>query len=164
MNSEAALSFAKWLSVDQPELFVALYKRALPTVAKGALGDFTDILSSIGNSLSSAVTNVGSYLTSSQGMDTIGKLGAAYLNTKASQNAVATNLQRAQSGLQAAPIQTVFNPSTQTYEAVVAQPTGQFIPLNTSVRSALLPAGMPTWVPWAIGGAGLLLVVLLLRR
>lgn len=166
MNPVAAKSFAEWLAHDQPELFVALYKKALPMeVQRGlsGLSGFTDILSSIGTGLSSAVSSVGSFLSSPAGLTTVGTLGATYLQSQAAKQAVNVNLARAQSGVQAAPIQTVYNPSTRQYEAQLVQPTGQSIQLTPSIMRSIAP-GMPTWAPWAIGGVALIALLLFLRR
>ena len=163
MNATHAKDFATWLAEDQPELFVALYKKALPQTVRG-IGSFTDVLSSIGTSLSNAASSVGTYLTSSQGLDTLSKLAGTYLTTQASKNAVNTNLARVQAGYAPAPIQTVYNPNTGEYQAVVTNSTGAVVPLSNSVQSALTSMGLPSWAPWALGGAGLLLLVLLLRK
>lgn len=162
MNQSAATAFAKWLANDQPELFVALYRQAMPELGKG-LGDFTDVLSSIGSGLETAVSNVGSFLTSSAGMTSISQLGSAYLNSQAAKSAVNLQASRAQSGLSPAPIQTIYNPATQQYEAVLTQGANT-IPLSTQLRSSLMPAGLPSWAPWAIGGGALLVILLMLRR
>lgn len=156
MNKTSAEQFAKWLANDQPELFVALYRKANPSVVK-SLSDFSDVLSSIGTGLSSAVSAVGSYVSSPQGMQTIGTLGAAYLASKASTSAVSTNLARAQAGYAPAPIQTVYNPQTMQYEAIVSQ-NGSYIPL---AKANVMPSGfasIPIWA-WATGGGLLLLLI-----
>jgi hypothetical protein len=157
LDAKAAVSFAKWLAQDQPALFVELYKRA-----HVSLGDFTDVLSSIGTSLSDAVSGVGSFLTTGGGASAIAQLGGAYLQTQAARNAVNVNLARAQSGLPPAPIQTVFNQSTGQYEAVLQQPGGVMAPLTPTLQKTLVP-GLPNWVLWAGGGVAVLLLLNLFR-
>jgi hypothetical protein len=157
MSQKSMTDFANWLAIDQPALFVELYKRSLnPT-----FGDFTDVLSSIGDSLSNAASSVGSYLTSAAGAQTIAALGTAYLTSQASKNAVSVNLARAQAGIAPAPIQTVLNPTTGQYEAVLTQPSGAVVPVTSSVQATLIP-GIPNLYLYL--GGGLLLLLLLLRR
>lgn len=162
MNTQAAVSFAEWLAHDQPALFVELLKRAAPHATKGLSG-FTDILSSIGTGLASAAQSVGTYISSPAGSQTLSTLAQAYVQSQAAKQAVSLNYQRAQQGISAAPIQTQYNPQTGQYEALLVQPGGQAIPITPQVRQSLL-AGMPTWLPWAIGGGALLLVVLFFSR
>lgn len=163
MNPNVAAEFAQWLANDQPELFVALYKRALPAVQKAkGLSGFTDVLSSIGSGLSKAVSQVGTFLSSPQGQQTIATLGNAYLQTKAAREAVKVNLQRAQTGQAPAPIQTVYNPNTMQYEAMVTQANGALSPLTPTLANRL--SSLPAWVPWAAGAAGVVLLVILATR
>ena len=160
MNAQAAAQFSKWLAQEHPELFVALYRRAQPSIVK-TLEDFSDLLSSIGTGLTTAVSTVGSFLTSAQGQQTISALGAAYLQSKAAQQAVNTNLSRAQAGLAPAPIQTVYNPQSGQYEAVLpGQSSGSYIPLAQAqgISPGFSMNSVPTWV-WAAGGGLLLALV-----
>lgn len=154
MNLSAATAFAKWLAVDQPELFLALHKKA---TAGGGFSGFADLFSSLGSGLANAASSVGSYLTSSAGMQAITSLGGAYLNSQAARKAVQLNLQRAQAGAAPEPIQTAFNPATGQFEATAS--TG-------GRASAYIPAVMSriNWVPVALAGGALLVLFLFLRK
>lgn len=162
MNQVSAQSLAAWLAKDQPELFVALVKKAM-TKSGAQLGDFSDILSSIGSSIGDAVSNVGSYLTSSQGLSALTSLSGAYLTSQAQKQAVNLQVARAQAGQSAAPIQTVFNPNTNQYQAVVTQPTGAVVPLTPQLQQSLIPS-VPNWVLYAGGGLVLMFILFSLRR
>jgi hypothetical protein len=153
MQDENAIKFAQWLARDQPELFIALYRRAnVVSKAANGLKDFTDLLSSIGSGIATAASSVGTYLTSSQGLQTLTALSSAYLTSKAANQAVGINLQRAQQGLPPAPIQTTYNPTTMQYEAVL--PNGQRLPsgVNTAFSSGFSFASIPVWAYVAAGG------------
>lgn len=164
MNQQSAEAFAKWLANDQPELFVALYRKAIPAPIVKSLADFSDVLSSIGTGLSAAVSAVGSYVASPQGAQTLGTLGAAYLASKASGQAVQTNYTRAAAGLAPAPIQTIYNPNTMQYEAVLPQANGSYMPLSQANVMPSAFAQIPIWVYFAGGGLLLVMLMMSMRR
>lgn len=164
MSPHSMTAFALWMAKEEPDLFLALAQTARNKIA--GLGDFSDVLSSIGDSLSTAASNVGTFLTTGGGIDTLTKLGSVYLQTQAQKSALAVQTQLAQMGRAPAAIQTVYNPATGQYQAVVNQTTGGVLfqqPLTPQVTQSLL-SGLPTWWPIAALGAGALLLFLMLRR
>lgn len=163
MNKIAAESFAKWLAQDQPALFVALYKKAVPAQTRQELSGFTDVLSSIGSSLGNAVSQVGSFLASPAGIQTVSTIGGAYLQSQAAKQATQLQMARAQSGQYAVPIQTAYNPVTQQYEPLLIQPSGQAVPITAQMARELAP-NMPMWAWFSIGGVALFLIAILAFR
>lgn len=165
MDAKSATQFAYWLAQEEPDLFAALAQKSRG-VANSLLGDWTDILSSIGDTVSSAASSVGTYLTSGGGIDTLTKLGSVYMQTQAQKQALDVQTKLAQLGRPPAAIQTVYNPATGQYQAMVNQTTGGVVyqqPLTSQVANSLL-SGLPAWWPIAALGLGGLLLFLLIRR
>lgn len=177
LSAKNATSLANWLLQDQPGLFVQLAKVARIVPRGTTLGDFTDVLSSIGDSLGDAVSSVGDFLTSAQGLSTLASLGTTYMNTTAQKNALNIQLANAAANKAAAPIQTVYNQATGQYQAVYTTANGQ----QQVVTSATVPQYYPSgtigaataaasnpfqqYLPYiAIGGGVLLLVLFLSSR
>lgn len=168
-------SLAKWLLKDQPGLFVKLAQVA-QVVPSSGLGDFTDILSSIGSGISSAVSSVGSFLTSTQGLQTLATLGSSYMTTQAQKNALNVQLATAAANKPAAPIQTVLNPATGQYQAVyttvngqqqvvTSQTAPQFYPTgNIGAQTVAATSGLSQYLPYIAIGGGVLLLLLLMNR
>lgn len=130
-------AFAKWLAVNQPEIFEGLLraavKREIPE--KSALSGISDVLSSFGTSFGNAVKSVGSFLSSDDGMKTVGTLGALYLQTQAQRDALKLQTATIKAGY---PPQPVTNVGVDTNSAVpVYAPTGQ--PLTPQLTAALTP-------------------------
>lgn len=161
MNKSIAIEFARWLATDQPELFVALFKRAKQ--ASGELAGIADIFSTIGTSLGNAASAVGSYLTTPGGMNAITQLGSAYLQSRAARQSVQLNLDRARAGQSPEPIQTAYNPATGQFEVVDMNSGAQVLPGARSNITAL-PMLESRWLPFAIAGGVLVLGLFFLSR
>lgn len=177
INQNVANSLAAWLLKDQPALFVKLAQVTQVVPKNSALGDFTDILSSIGSGISSAVSSVGNFLTSTQGLQTLATLGSSYLTTTAQKNALNVQLATAAANKPAAPIQTVLNPATGQYQAVYTTVNGQqqvitsntvpqFYPTGAiGAQTVAATSGISKYLPYiAVGGGVLLLLVLFSNR
>lgn len=127
----AAQGFAAWLEQNEPALFAALAEHA--AAAGTRLGDWSSILSdvgsfasSVGSDISGAASSVGTYLTSSQGMQSLASLANTYLQSQTAQQVVSAQLARANQGMAPAPI---------TYQTNAA---GQVVPVYTGANP---PAG-----------------------
>lgn len=163
ITKSSALSLAQWLANDQPRLFQALLEKAAQLKAAQGLGDFSDILSSIGSGISTAVSNVGSFLTSPAGMTTLTTIGTAYLNNQTQSNVLNAQVKIAQAGKTVAPIQTVYNPNTGQYEASYTTAGAQY-PVTSQLLSSITPASsMQQYLPYLLIGGGLLVVLMLFR-
>lgn len=185
----AAQAFAAWLEQHEPDLFQALLKQAATEAKASGLGDWSSILSSIGNvagdigsGISDAASSVGSYLTSSQGLSSLSNLASTYLQSQTQQSVTQMQLARAQQGLPPAPVSYATNSAGQVvpvYTAGNLPPslTGSAQPLNLGngqtgyqLNSQALAtlAGSSTlkqYLPWILlGGGALLLGGLLLMR
>lgn len=161
MNSNAVAvstpqeALALWIARNQPRVFEALTQQAHK---RAQLSGVTDWLSSVGTSLGGAVKNVGSFLTSQEGIATIGALGTAYLTTQAQRDALRTQVAQAQAGYPPQPVYTVGTEQTPYYRDPA---TGQSYPFTSQIAAQLQP---PTnWTPILIGGGVLLAIVLLTR-
>jgi hypothetical protein len=144
-KQQAATALASWLYHVHPELFAAAYLAARSRPS-GTLGDFSDILDSVGSGLSSigsgienAVSSVGSWLTSSQGLTTLSSLGTAYLNNQTQQNVLQTQIARTQAAQ--APLAVTY---TQA-------PNGSLVPV-VPVSSAGVPITVSATTQPAIAG------------
>lgn len=158
MNQQSATEFAAWLAQNEPDLFAALTREAATKSAR--LNGVMDFLSSAWGNVSDAVSNVGSYLTSGDGLNNLVKLGGAYIQGQTQQNVMQTQLAMARSGFSPLPISNQIGANGQTVP--VYQPTGQ--PVSNQMLSQLAPGGLGSYaIPIAIGG-GLLLLALLLKR
>lgn len=132
-NPIAATQLANWIALNEPKLFQALADNA----AKGqGFSGFTDWLSSVGSSLSGAVKNVGTFLTSDKGLATLTTLGGAYLANKSQQNVLQTQVALAQAGFAPAPI-TNTNFGGNGGIQPIYTPTGQ--PVSNSLLNQLQP-------------------------
>lgn len=131
-NLTAAAALALWLQENEPAVFALLQQAAAKAKGKPAapaLGDWSSLISSIGSDLSSAVSDVGSYLQSSNGQSTLSSVIQQYLgsNNTASQGQVLqTQAQRASAGQAPAAI------------GYAVTSSGQAVPVYTS--STLPPA------------------------
>ncbi len=176
ISQKVADSLAQWLLKDQPGLFVKLAQVARVVPKNTALGDFTDILSAIGSGISTAVSSVGSFLTSAQGLQTLSTLGATYMTTQAQKNALNVQLATTAANKTAAPIQTVYNSQTGQYEALYTTANGQqqvvtsnnaaqFYPTGAigSQTIAATASGLTQYLPYIAIGGGLLVLMLLMR-
>lgn len=164
-KSVAHVLFAQWLYENYPEVFAQI---AQATKSQGVpklsgLGDFSDILSSIGDSIGSTASDIADGLSTT--VQTVGNVlqtpgGQAVLKTVMQANAgispvVMSQYGLAQNGKPLAPIQTVYNPAT-----------GSYVPVNSytgaPITSSMLGGNMSQYMlPIAIGAGALLLIVAL---
>jgi hypothetical protein len=173
MKENAADALAQWLQQNEPELFAALAARA-----SGELAGFMDILKSVGGAIAtgvskvgSVVKTVGSFIASPSGVSALSALGSTYLQSEAQKNALQVQLAAAQAGLPPAPIETRYDPGTNTYVPVVTTSTG-LQPLTPDLSSQMVlqfqqSAGFDwkKWTPWiALGAVGLGVVIWISSR
>jgi hypothetical protein len=165
MNKIAGQQFAHWLSLEHPDIFLSIRKHTLPVNHPAqALGDISDVLSSVGDSLSSAVSAVGDWVSTPSNVTALSSVASAYFKSQTpvvgnAQNAVfQTQLQRAQYG-QA--------PANITYAQNAA---GQLMPVynGQALTPQQLQGMQPTFLQkygtvLAIGGGAVLLVMILMR-
>lgn len=148
--------FAVWLAQNQPEVFQALVASA---TKHRQMNGITDWLTSVGTSLGGAVKSVGSFISSPQGMATLGTIGTVYLQTQAQKDALKLQVAQVQAGYSPAPVYT--SGSGATAQPYYRDPvTGQSYPLTSQLASQLQPA--TNWVPIAAVGGGIILVLILL--
>jgi len=148
-------ALALWLAQNQPHVFQALMQHSRQ---RAQLSGVTDWLSSVGTSLGGAVKSVGSFLTSQEGIATLGALGTTYLTTRAQRDALRVQVAQAQAGYPPQPVYTVGTDQTPYYRDPA---TGQSYPLTSQIANQLQPA--MNWTPLLIGG-GVLFTILLLMR
>lgn len=158
MKEQSAVELAAWLAENQPALFAELEKNA--AIAGARLNGITDFLKSVGSSVSTGVANVAKFLTSNEGLATVGTLGTAYLANRSQQNVLQTQVALAQAGQSLAPIQTAYGANGQpisidarTGMPITSQNIGQYGP------SFLAQWGLPLGI-----GAGLFLLLTVLRK
>lgn len=181
MNEAAAAALALWLQRNEPELFAALARKVGvpqppgPGELAGELAGWADVFKSVGSAIATGVSkiggiakSVGSFIASPNGVNVLSTLGETYLATKAQKQAVEVQLAAAQAGLPPAPIETTFDPATNTYVPIIQNPaTGFSQPLTPQISTQLL-AELGTarpgfdwrkWAPWlAVGGLGVVLL------
>jgi len=188
-KQQAATELASWLYQVHPELFAAAYLAAR-TARATTLGDFSDILDSVGSGLSSvgsgienAVGSVGSWLTSSQGLTTLSSLGTAYLNNQAQQNVLQTQIARTQA-LQS-PLAVTYTQTANgsvvpvlpysstgvplTLSGTTAQPAiAGYVPASPTVLQSLTPGfsslNWSEYLPYILIGLAVGVPLLLLSR
>lgn len=149
-------ALAVWLADNQPEVFEGVLRTALVKNAPrgvAGLSGITETLSSLGTSFGSAVKSVGSFLTSDNGMKTLGTVGGLYLQSQAQKDALKLQSSMVQAGYAPYPVQNV---GVNTDTAVpVYGPTGQR--LTPSLAQQLMPQGslLRDTLPWLLlfGGA-----------
>lgn len=150
-------ALALWIAKNQPQVFERLMRSAQQ---RAQLSGITDWLSSVGTSLGGAVKSVGSFLSSPEGMATVGALGTVYLQTQAQKDALKLQLSQARAGY---PPQPVYSVGTQNVPYYQDPATGQSYPLTSQLASQLQPP--MNWTPIAIaGGVGALLLVLFMGK
>jgi hypothetical protein len=187
-KQQAAIELASWLYHVHPELFAAAYVAAR-TGRAATLGDFSDILDSVGNGLSavgsgleSAVGSVGSWLSSSQGLTTLSSLGTAYLNNQTQQNVLQTQIARTQA-LQS-PLAVSYTQAANgaivpvlpysstgvplTLSGTTAQPAiAGYVPASSTLLQSLTPGLSINWseyLPYILIGAAVGVPLLLISR
>jgi hypothetical protein len=148
MNPNNARDLAKWIAENQPKVFAQLLKRAGANEAQ--LGDFMDALDSIGSTVGNAVSSVGSFLVSPDGIKTVATLGTAYLTSQAQRDALSTQVQLAAAGRPLAPIYTASNSSPAYAGSVYLQPNATAPAIPYSAQTAAnygVPAPSTQWIP-----------------
>lgn len=115
-------------------------------------------LSSLGSDVLTGIGSVGSYLTSSTGLSSLTGLANTYFANQAVQAQANTQqavlqaqVQRTASGYSPAPITYQRNAAGQLVP--VYQSATGYTPLTNQGLAALSVGGMPSWLPWAAGGA-----------
>lgn len=185
----AAQAFAAWLEQNEPTLFQALLREAAANgaVLKG-LGDWSDILSSVGNvasdigsGISDAASSVGGWLTSSTGLSSLTSLANTYLQSQTAQSVTQMQLSRAAQGLAPAPVTYATNTAGQvvpvytgtTVPSSIAPYAGQAVnlgngitgvPLSTPALAALSGTTLQQYLPYILLGGGLLVLALFMRN
>ncbi len=154
----SATALAEWLAANEPELFEVLLREA--ATERAQLHGLTDFLSTIGSSISTAASTVGNFLTSSKGMDTLTSLGSTYLQVRQQSNVLKTQVALAQAGMLPAPISNTIGANGQTVPV--------YTPTNQVATNQLLARLQPSFfeqykMPIVLGGAALLLLVLVLK-
>lgn len=154
IKPDVAQALAKWIAANQPRVFEELAQQAQ---AHGLSG-FEDIMSGIGT----AVSNVGTFLTSPQGLTALTTLGGVYLQTQAQRAALNVQVKNAQAGYAPAPIRTTIDGTTGQVITTLdtAQGARPFTPADASYY--LNAATLKTYIPYILIGGGLLLALFLL--
>lgn len=180
------MQFAAWIKITHPELFDALAKAAQqhqktapikaalkPKGLSGFLDTLTSIASDVTSGIGTAVQSVGNFITSPDGIKTMSGLATSYLQNQAQQAVLQTQLARAQAGQAPAPIAyTTAQAVTPGGQAITTQvpiiqgASGQFSYMSSAQLRSLTPGGfLQQYGIWlAVGGAAILLVILLTRR
>lgn len=161
MSAATATDLARWLAMNQPKVFQVLVEEAS---RRGQLRGVTDWLSSVGTSVSSAIKNVGSFLTSKEGMTALTGIGTAYLQTQAQRDALRAQVQMVQAGQSLLPIQSVGPNPNSALPVYVDPRTGQQMPWNTQLSQQLAPYQSPYLPLILLGGVGLIMVVAFSRH
>jgi hypothetical protein len=165
MNSSYT-ALASWIAAVHPEIFKMLYAQAAQKpVAAGTsqMGDLSDFFSGVGDTFSNAVSSVGDYLSSSQGISTLASLGTAYLNSQSSQNVLQTQVARAQAAQPPAPITYTQNAQGQLIPVIGSGVAT--VAVTPQILQSLTPASvLSKYGLYIAGGVGLLAILLLLNR
>lgn len=159
MKYRNAEQLATWLMKNQPEVFTALARRA---EGRAQLAGISDFFSSLGTGVANATSQVGSFLTSEDGLKTLTGLTSVYLQTKAQKDALNLQVKLAQAGQALAPVAT----TTDVYGGSQPYYYGGSVPqpLTSSLAQRLAPRGVSDFLPLAlVAGVGLL-AILALRR
>lgn len=151
---QPAMQLAQWIAMNEPALFSALQREA--ATASARLNGITDFLSSVGSTLSEAVSNVGSYLASSEGVKTLTGLGTAYLGYKQQSNVLKTQTQLAMAGMAPAPIMNTVGANGQIVP--VYTPTNQVA--TSQLLMQLQPSVFQQYKMPILIGAGVLALAL----
>lgn len=162
MKYTNAKQLADWLMKNQPELFTALAQRA---EARAQLSGITDFFSSLGTGVANAASQVGSFITSPEGMKTLTGLTTVYLQNKSQKDALNAQIKLAQAGMTLAPIATTTDVYGGTGAYYYPPGGGPPIPMNSQLGARLAPrGGLSDYFPYIAIAAGLGAVFLILRR
>lgn len=169
--------FLLWAKAERPAQYAALVAQ-VPAVASfdsalknAGLGDFSDILSSIGSSLASAGSTIANVFT--QNAPALLQFGTTLVQAKAAQNLTNTQLQLAkaqQPPAQTATVQTANGPVTVP---MVKNAAGQYVPATVTTAGAVVPTGgsfltslsnvpITTWL--LVAGVGIAAIMLIKRK
>lgn len=164
MNAKSAEAFALWLAQNQPQVFQAMYEAAYRDQTLRGLHGISDWLSAVGTSIGTAAKAVGQFVTSKEGMATLGTIGGLYLQTQAQKDALKLQVANAQAGQPPAPVQSV---GANPYSAVpiyVDPVTGQQQSLTPQLAQQLAPSPIQRYGPWMMIGGVLLIGLILVAR
>lgn len=160
MNKKAATDLSHWLAINQPKVFEAL---VIEANRNGQLNGLTDWLSSVGTSVTGAIKNVGSFLTSTEGLTALTAVGGVYLQTQAQRDVLRAQVQQAQAGQSLLPVQSVGANPYSSVPVYVDPRTGQSMPWNSQLSQQFAPQSInPLW--YIVGGVVLIGAVVFGRR
>lgn len=155
LTPRSGVELAKWLALNQPEVFEALVCAQAGEV-NPHLNGITDWLTSIGSSIGTAVKSVGSFLTTQQGIATTAAIGSLYLQTQAQKDALKIQVANAAAGNPLPAISTVGTTAGNSY------PVYQGNALTPSIAAQLMPKR--NWIPWVAGGLAIFALLLVFSR
>lgn len=171
VNATGWPGFLLWARQERPAQYAALVAQ-VPVVAdfenalkNAGLGDFSDILSSIGSGLASAGSTIANVFTNTA--PALLSFGTTLVQAKAAQNLTNTQLQLAQAQrppAQTATIQTANGPMT----VPVASTAGGYAPMGVNAQGQFYTGStfgglsLTTWL--LIAGVGLTALLVLKRR
>jgi hypothetical protein len=163
MTPAKAAELARWIADNQPKLFAQLLSHAGNN--KAQLGDIMDALSSFGTTVGNAVSSVGNFLISPDGIKTVSSLGAAYLTSQAQRDALQIQVSRASQNQPLAPIYTASAATASPaigggvyYQPLPTQPA---VPFSVQLNQPSL-GGIPLKY-LLLGGAALVLTFFLMN-
>lgn len=152
MTFKNAQDLAAWIAKNNPPLFLALKKNA---EARAHLAGITDFFSSIGSGLATATKQVGSFLTSEDGLKTLGALGGAYMAHKSQKEALQLQVKLAQAGQPLAPVTYGADPYGGA-GAYYYPSNGAPVMMSSQLAQQLSPpVNWSRYLPFIIGGVGL---------
>lgn len=190
MTLQNGKQLALWLLAVHPDVFAAVYKKA---VGAAGLGDVSDVLDSIGSGISDAASAVGTFFTTPSNITALTSIAGSYFQSQASQANAQTQLAvlqaqaaRTLGGQAPAPIsyvQTSTGALQPVYVPAMSQQIGapaQALPLNLgqpvqlsngstaypmtqSSLASLVPGFVQKYGIYIAGGIALLAVVFFFR-
>lgn len=165
MNVKSGEALAIWLAQNQPQVFQAMYEAAHrdQNVQRGMHG-ISDWLSAVGTSIGTAAKAVGQFVTSKEGLATLGTIGGLYLQTQAQKDALKLQVANAQAGQAPAPVQSVGANPYSAVPVYIDPVTGQQQALTPQLAQQLAPSPLQQYGPWMMIGGALLLGLFVLAR
>lgn len=161
--SRHANALARWLAINQPEVFEGLLRAAqgktIPRTVSNLAG-IMDVLGNFGTTFSGAVKSVGSFLTSDAGLATVGTIGGLYLQSQAQKDALKLQVATIKAGY---PPQDIVNAGPNTNSAVpIYAGTGQA--LTPQLAARLTPRSiLADYAPWGLALAAGLAFLFVMR-
>lgn len=182
MNKKSADEFAYWLMNEHPNIFAAILKKQQPSLS--GLSDWSDVMSSIGDTASSALSSVGDFLTNPSNVNALSNVAVSYFKSQTPtigipQSAIfGTQLGLAQAGQPIAPITYAQNAQGQMVPVYMGNQTipglGAQIPLaNGQMGYQVTPSALQSLSPsflqkyglmLAAGAVGLVAIIFISRR